>query len=121
MNAWLQRGLLLPHKWSIGVTLLLLLWPVGATVAESDTMAKIRKFCEQEWPVDYSMQDYCINGQVKGANATIDGWNAASEGSAEQGIYSRCYEEWTKGDLTDWSMVDYCADRQLEAYRKLNP
>lgn len=92
-----------------------------AAAQENETMAKIRQLCETEWPGDYRMQEFCIEQQVKGANAVMDGWNAAAEGSDIQQIYARCYQEWTEGGLPDWRMIDFCAEQQLKSYRKLNP
>ena len=88
--------------------------------AAAQTDAEIRRLCRAEWPLDYSMQEYCIGEQRTALRQFGDLSGRLPRGSEEQAILRRCKGEWrAKTGGYDWGMVVYCATEQLGSYRRL--
>lgn len=86
---------------------------------KADYIALARQRCAEEWPADFTMQEYCMKGQARGMLT----FKQVSEemGPAFYPTLEKCTEEWTKNRNPDWAMIGYCASRQAEAWRRLNP
>jgi hypothetical protein len=83
-------------------------WPTSAQVP-AYRADETKRFCEIEWPGDFTMQNYCIEQHQAG----FAGFSELASREGELGMVSAmeaCLEEW----LPDWSMANYCAGQQLE-------
>ena len=91
----------------------------GAQAENSE--ANIGQLCHEEWPNDFSMEEYCQNNQREDLQA-FRRLVLQYRGSSDfiDPIVRRCTEEWTKGSvLIDYSMVDYCTRNEVEAAQRL--
>ena len=86
---------------------------------KADYIQLARQHCTRAWPDDFQMQGYCLRGQAEGMLK----FKQASEetGKPLEKALERCTEEWTSDRLPDWSMIGYCAEKQAQSYRALNP
>ena len=95
--------------------LLLLAHPAWA-----QTSTEIRRLCRAEWPLDYSMQEYCIGEQRTALREFNNLRSRTAPSSEEQAILRRCKAEWRAASGGyDWGMVVYCATEQLGSYYRL--
>lgn len=101
---------------------------VGAPQAPAQDKAKA--FCENKWPGNYSMQEYCLDRQIEANNSVIK-WARRKGILSEEGkitgsgdytqILQHCLSKWTaEPGGYNWAMVDYCIGRQSESYERLN-
>lgn len=74
------------------------------------------EFCAAKWPTDYQMQGYCINRNGEAAKKLLALMAGSREGSEEANIVARCGGKWGE----DMTMVLYCTEQQLAAYRALS-
>lgn len=86
--------------------------------ADADTMVGIKAACTAEWPGDYSMQEFCINNQVKSYNHLVQIKNSGQNGE-EKGMLVKCLDDWKTATGSDWTMVEFCYKNQHEAYERL--
>ena len=88
--------------------------------AQAQTGAEIRRLCRAEWPLDYSMQEFCIGEQRTALREFSSLYGRLSPGSEQQAILRRCKAEWrAETGGYDWEMVVFCATEQLGSYRRL--
>lgn len=91
----------------------------GARAENSE--ANIAQLCHEEWPNDFSMEEYCQKNQREDLQA-FRRLVAQYRESRDfiDAIVGRCTQEWTKGSgLIDYSMVDYCTRNEVEAAQRL--
>jgi hypothetical protein len=105
------------HWWSI-ITLVLVFSGPALADEKAEALADIKANCKAEWSTDYSMQEYCIGGQVKAINA-VSKVAKSSLSVDERGILDKCISDWSKARGADWMMVSYCYNEQHEAYVRL--
>jgi hypothetical protein len=74
-----------------------------------------RSKCQEEWPTDYRMQQYCIEQQTTGA-AALGEAPADIDATALNVIRGKCAEEWPR----DFKMRTYCQNQQFDGYRALH-
>lgn len=92
-------------------------WSMYVTCAKSQMAAKlparekpdrprfdIRRKCEEQWPDDYRMQEYCIKQQAGAQSRASGGW-------IDHNIAIHCTSKWPH----DWNMFMYCVDGQTKA------
>lgn len=104
----------MPAKSLIAVCLVLI---VSVVWAQDPT---IKKQCAKDWPTDYRMQRYCIEKQIEAVNRLKPAWVDLKKGTPEYNILIRCYQQWPNSlGGYDHSMVLYCLNQQLKAYREL--
>ena len=72
--------------------------------------------CNEEWPTDYSMQQYCIEQQAKGVQALDLSAPSGIEANVFRVIRGKCAEEWPR----DFQMRAHCESKQFDGYRSLN-
>lgn len=94
--------------------------------ANAGTEESIKAFCAEKWGTDYSMQKYCIEKQGKAFNNVFDfkekkvGAGGNPDNPYAQ-ILVKCMEKWkATAETYDWSMVDYCIEKQSSAYDEIN-
>ena len=98
----------------------LLLFAASPALADdrADALADIKANCKAEWPGNYSMQEYCIEKQVKAINAMSRIYKSALN-DEEKGILDKCLTDWTKERGAIWAMVEYCYQKQHQSYVRL--
>ena len=75
----------------------------------------IKRYCEREWPNDYSMRSYCIK-QQRDALATLKrGRPGDIPNDVFASVRDNCAREWPD----DYSMRVYCEQQQFKAFREL--
>ena len=72
----------------------------------------IKLLCENEWKGDHNMMIYTINKQ---ADAVFEIIGYMKSPKFDEMIFATAFHEWTKKDLTDWTMVVYVYKNQLKA------
>jgi hypothetical protein len=92
---------------------------------ELDTVNGIKKLCGDKWAQEYSMQEHCQLKELKAARKVLLAISSYSEEQfetlQEPKIIYYCIQKWTNNDSTiEWSMVDYCSDKEIAAYRRLH-
>ena len=68
----------------------------------------VKLHCANEWPNDFSMQDYCVSQNKSGYR----GYMALASGNKDPEMkpaFSNCQAEWG----IQWDMVEYCAKQQV--------
>jgi hypothetical protein len=63
--------------------------------------------CQERWPNDYRMEEYCTRQQEE-ARSKAGGW-------IDHGIAVHCTEQWP----ADWNMFMYCVDNQTAARHRI--
>lgn len=103
---------------------LLLTWMCGFAIAE-DVNSEIARFCKNEWPSDFTMEEYCRKRQAEGITSLtqrVDTYKA-SGGNAQvlNDILQKCGQEWWNATARalDYSMWDYCVKQQIEAAKRM--
>lgn len=87
----------------------------------TDVEGGIKKLCAEQWPDDYSMQEYCQDQQWKGAEQFHDLYREAQKSNAKFiPALEKCVHDWENDDIIDWSMVGYCATEQKKSFTHLN-
>ncbi len=78
----------------------------------------IQQRCENEWPGDFSMINYCLEKQRDALIEWSDMHEAAVNSQNEVGakVILKCDEEWPDDDV---SMKVYCVKQQIEAVKKM--
>lgn len=86
---------------------------------KADYVALAREQCRQEWPADFTMQEFCLKAQAKGMLQ----FKAVAEtmGKGFEPTLEKCTEEWTKNRIPDWMMIGFCATSQAGAWQRMNP
>ena len=113
----------------IGWALILLLAASGAAFGAGEDEG-IAARCENEWPQDYAMQEYCAGRQQDGLTALHDFMarygitpendrSRYDSGDPPARILHDCASEWHDRFGTDWNMTAYCVRRQEEAAKRL--
>lgn len=81
----------------------------------SDWQQTVKSKCQEEWPTDYRMQEYCVKQQTEAVSA-LGKSNPSDVGlAAFRIIRGKCAEEWPR----DFKMRAYCERQQVEGYRAL--
>lgn len=108
----------------VGATLILSTIFGGEAVA-TDVNADMARFCKNEWPSDYQMEEYCRKQQLDGLrslNARIASYKS-SGGKPEvlEAILRKCGEDWynATAQTNDYQMWDYCVKQQVEAAKRM--
>ena len=81
----------------------------------------LRARCSQQWPADFSMQEYCIEQQQEGARK-VSAWTSSPAVAGDpqlRAVVVACDEKWTDAHGRNWPMIDYCIEQQVGAYRRL--
>ena len=87
-------------------------------VSDSDRLVEnINRKCSGEWPSDFVMQRHCREQQLEGYSDLTDIWAAATENIGTAA--AQCILDWSDELLFDWTMIHYCVDQQLTAWRSL--
>ena len=73
--------------------------------------------CEDEWPVDFSMQKHCQERQREGYTNLIELWPEALPKTGQAA--AQCVLDWSEDLLFDWAMIHYCVDKQFTAWQSL--
>ena len=81
----------------------------------------IRVFCEQKWPDEYSMQEYCIDKEHDGLASSLSFIERNRNHSVSNRIYKFCSDKWTDNNIIEWSMVAYCLDTEASSFNRLHP
>lgn len=83
--------------------------------------AKMRARCEADWPVDFRMQQHCLERQQEGAREVTRWVNDPQVKStpALQQAVAKCGDDWSDAHGYDWRMLAHCIERQVTAYRAL--
>lgn len=99
---------------------LFVLLTIRPVLAEEDLDAKIKENCQVKWRSDYQMIKYCIDQQYEAWGKVSARLKKYSDDSEERKIINRCAGKW-RGKMGgfDFTMVEYCSDNQLKAYRSL--
>ena len=92
-----------------------------------------RAYCEDEWPNDFRMQEYCYDQQIEAVarvkqllqTAGIFDANFKTTNKAKSPLgkaLNMCIEKWKlpKFNTYDWRMVEYCIKNQIEAYERIH-
>jgi hypothetical protein len=77
--------------------------------------ASIQAHCEQQWPDDFSMREYCIDQQERALAELRRGRPADIPQDVFRTIRQKCAAQWPQ----DVSMRHYCEEEQFKAYRKI--
>lgn len=99
----------------MGIALLL------ATVLAAGVPEGVKEYCAEDWPNDYSMQEFCVDQQTEAAlklKAVIERYQGAPN-SPEYRALGKCVEDWEKGTSYDFTMVEFCWNQQVEAMNRL--
>ena len=76
----------------------------------------LKPFCIEKWSGNYEMQAYCLEQQRK-AGKSVQGdliyWGNQPTSSYYQSLVT-CAEKWRRGDGYDFTMVEYCFEKQKE-------
>ena len=96
-----------------------------ATLASADVKS-IRAYCENEWPNDFRMQEYCYDQQIEAVarvkqllqTAGIFDANFKTTNKAKSPLgkaLNMCIEKWKlpKFKTYDWRMIEYCIKIRL--------
>lgn len=87
-------------------------------VSDSDRLVEnINRKCSGEWPSDFVMQRHCREQQHEGYSDLADIWAAATQNIRTAA--GQCVLDWSDDLLFDWTMIHYCVDQQLTAWRAL--
>lgn len=104
----------------------------SATALADDLQVEISAHCESEFPDDFQLQAYCVEGQTKGVvlmanfarrydiEDVINGETEEIRRQIEQGnvpliIMYKCWSQWEG----DYQMIGYCMSIQEEAAKEL--
>lgn len=91
-----------------------------SVAAQSQTGAKIEKFCGNKWKSDYSMVDHCITEQIKSALKVLDYYGKLDRDGNRALIVRQCMGKWADMELLfDWKMIDHCVSKQIQAYNRV--
>lgn len=95
-------------------------------------LSGIREYCEDQWPENYEMIEYCEDSQyeaLKKFNQYAENLglvkdnviHASSDGSDGERIIYKCMEEWESPlfDTYNYEMVVYCIEGQFDAHNRL--
>ena len=63
------------------------------------------------------MQKYCRDQQKKGHDDLLDIWPEAMEHIGP--AVAKCILDWSDDLIFDWTMIHYCTDNQLTAWKEL--
>ena len=93
---------------------------IAAPAAADEVEAAIRAKCKADWPT-YSRQNFCVTRQTEAARKLEHHRERWPEGSEERKLLERCVTKWAgaDGSKADYTVVNFCFDQQLEAYRSL--
>ena len=84
--------------------------------SSSNEEAILQKYCEDEWPEDFSVRAYCVSTQREAVISLKQG-KPGDIGQTEYNIiHVNCEAEWPK----DFSVRAYCEETQFEAVRDLS-
>ena len=87
-------------------------------VSDSDRIVEnINRKCSGEWPNDFVMQKHCREQQTEGYSEFTDIWTEAVQNIRTAA--AQCVLDWSDDLLFDWTMIHYCVDQQLTAWRAL--
>ena len=88
------------------------------------------QYCSNKWPNDYQMREYCEDQQNSANNklfslAESNGLvkngrlSASPDGNVDEKIVYRCMNKWEQPSFEtyDFTMVVYCIEQQIQAYR----
>jgi len=94
---------------------------LGLSIARAEVGSDIRSLCEEEWPDEFSMQEFCIKEETA-SHAAVQRARSSSIDAHPIGtkIFKKCLREWT-GELTEWSMVEFCLEEEVGSYNRLHP
>lgn len=114
---------------TIKLLIILIIYALSSiSIAYADTLNDIKTYCANEWGTDYSMQKYCINKERNAFVEVMEYLEKHKEKIITQNetvfnpyaqIADKCTSEWTQGDFIQWSMVNYCINKQTSAYEEL--
>ena len=86
-------------------------------VDEDALLENIRSKCEDEWTTDFQMQKYCQDEQRKGYTKLAEIWTDAVTNIRVTAV--QCVLDWSDDLLFDWTMIHYCTDQQVTAWKAL--
>lgn len=81
----------------------------------SDWQQTVESKCQEEWPTDYRMQEYCVKQQTEAVSALSQSHPSDVDLAAFRVVRGKCAEEWPR----DFKMRAYCERQQVEGYRAL--
>ena len=95
---------------------------VLAAVSAAGAPDGVRENCAEDWPDDYTMQEFCISQQVEAAQRmvpVVERYGGSDNDSPEARALKKCANDWQKGDGFDFTMVEFCWKQQSEALERL--
>lgn len=115
------------------ITVLFVTAPAFAQPSDHGLEEAMETRCQNEWPSDYRMQEYCLERQKDGLEEfrKLSHDNRAPAETRDE-IGAQCLYEWSTGNAEaasnldfesldiDWSMAAYCYDNQLSSYDRLH-
>ena len=99
----------------------------------------VKAMCANKWNSNYQMQEFCVNNQKESFLSFYAKWRLyvvplekkaelesrklmEKDLTPEAKILYTCAEKWKVDQFKTYNfqMVDFCADNQLKAYRRMN-
>lgn len=101
--------------------ILLLTLPAAAGAAGeyddfSGAGSQTRQYCTEQWPDDYSMEQFCRQQQNKAVDKLKEGGPRDMSFKVFERIREHCGRQWPD----DYTMRAFCEEQQIKAWRKLN-
>jgi hypothetical protein len=81
----------------------------------ADWQEMVKAKCSEEWPADYTMENYCNHQQQEAAQQLSEGAPSDVGAGAFQVIRGKCAGEWPR----DFQMRAHCEREQFEGVRSL--
>ena len=87
-------------------------------ITDEDSLREnIQAKCEDEWPIDFRMQKCCQDQQLEGYTNLAKIWKDAVTNIKATAV--QCVFDWSEDLLFDWTMIHYCTNDQITAWKAL--
>ena len=74
--------------------------------------------CAGRYPTDFTLRGACTRNAREGLRSYIQIWNASRDVPSFNDALKQCYANYTRGDVTDFSMVGAPARNQVDGLRE---
>ena len=101
-------------------TALILVVAAGPSYA-ADTEAMMKARCEDKWPADFRMQEYCLERQLESYHRFYELEREYDREEVWSQIQHHCVSKWLGEERVglNWVMLAYCIEQQIESAKRL--